>query len=181
MGQRAIRALVYCYTTENRNQHFRAQLVRGVFTVCPRLKNIQTRTCRASLANNLFFFQRKDPIDPVTRVRSLQPRRADQRRSKPVALHVWRPVFFTSRRTRAVPTTTAHTTMSAGDMNDFHQILTSLLSTDNNVRQTAEVKPTRRGELDDDGRCDTAGSNCRPLGCVVCTRDSPCYVCLCPR
>jgi hypothetical protein len=29
--------------------------------------------------------------------------------------------------------------MAAGDMNDFHQILTSLLSTDNNVRQTAEV------------------------------------------
>uniref|UniRef100_A0A2S2Q881 Importin-5 n=1 Tax=Sipha flava TaxID=143950 RepID=A0A2S2Q881_9HEMI len=28
--------------------------------------------------------------------------------------------------------------MAAGDMNDFHQILTSLLSTDNNVRQTAE-------------------------------------------
>jgi len=48
--------------------------------------------------------------------------------------------FRSAATTAGIQSVIANSTMAEGDnMSDFYQILTSLLSTDNNVRQTAEV------------------------------------------
>lgn len=91
--------------------------------------------------NQRFFSHAKRRVSPAFVARSVRrgSYRVDLGICRPSRPHA-SPVHVTRRpRRNRLARSQEDPTMAAGEMNDFHQILTSLLSTDNDVRQRAEV------------------------------------------